>query len=282
MNDFRAFLGGFKIKYRTQYNRELSASIVEAGGLAPPQMALYDGVSIERGEVVLYEGYLKQLRETGETNLNLDATNLLAYPTTKRLYHQLINYPQEVIPIMDQVLRDIMVESVDEEFEAAQNRLAEGLIGEIELKQVEAEVREVENRVFKVRPFAGERTVNMRDLNPGGESGERPSGVATLSLCLVTETYRRHRQARQRQGLGDPRDPGYSGHDSRFVCVSAILHFVRKSSVCVVKGVYSSSPQHSSAAWCASTRSRWTLIGVGSRNPIDARATFATARARCL
>ncbi|RSH87103.1 hypothetical protein EHS25_003592 [Saitozyma podzolica] len=167
MNDFRAFLGGFKIKYRTQYNRELSASIVEAGGLAPPQMALYDGISIERGEVVLYEGYLKQLRETGETNLNLDATNLLAYPTTKRLYHQLINYPQEVIPIMDQVLRDIMVESVDEEFEAAQNRLAEGLIGEIELEQVEAEVREVENRVFKVRPFAGERTVNMRDLNPG-------------------------------------------------------------------------------------------------------------------
>jgi DNA replication licensing factor MCM4 len=181
MNDFRAFLGGFKIKYRTQYNRELSASIVEAGGLAPPQMALYDGVSIERGEVVLYEGYLKQLRETGETNLNLDATNLLAYPTTKRLYHQLINYPQEVIPIMDQVLRDIMVESVDEEFEAAQNRLAEGLIGEIELKQIEAEVREVENRVFKVRPFAGERTVNMRDLNPGGESSEATRRDAAFS-----------------------------------------------------------------------------------------------------
>jgi hypothetical protein len=41
---------------------------------------------------------------------------------------------------------------------------------------VEGELAEVEGRVFKVRPFGGERCVNMRDLNPGGRSGLRVGG----------------------------------------------------------------------------------------------------------
>jgi DNA replication licensing factor MCM4 len=169
MNDFRTFLREFKIKYRTLYNANLAKSIVDAGGVAPPTMSLYDGVSAERGEVVLYEGYLRQLRETGQTNLNLDATNLLAYPPTKRLYHQLVNYPQEIVPMLDQVLKDVMVEQIDEEIEMVQARYEDGDAGERELRELKDEVVEVENEAYKVRPFAGERTVNMRDLNPGGE-----------------------------------------------------------------------------------------------------------------
>jgi DNA replication licensing factor MCM4 len=169
MNEFRSFLRGFKLKYRANYNTTLSKQIVEAGGFAPPPMALYDGLTSAQGEGVLYDRYLKQLRETGQTNLNLDALNLLSYPPTKKLYHQLVNYPQEVIPIMDQVLRDVMIENAEEELESVQNKYADGLVGELEVNMVEEEVKELEGRVFKVRPFGGEKTVNMRDLNPGGE-----------------------------------------------------------------------------------------------------------------
>ena len=169
MNDFRSFLRGFKVKYRAAYNTTISKQAVEAGGLAPPPMPLYDGLLPAQGEQVLYERYLRHLRETGQTNLNLDALNLLAYPPTKKLYHQLVSYPQEVIPIMDQVLRDVMIESAEEELEAVQAKLADGQVGELDVRVVEEEVREVEGRVFKVRPFGGEKTINMRDLNPGGK-----------------------------------------------------------------------------------------------------------------
>ena len=177
MNDFRNFLRGFKPKYRAIYNTNLAQTRIESGGIAPASMPLYDGLPVHKAEDVLYERYLKQLRETGQTNLNLDAVNLLAYPPTKRLYHQLVNYPQEVIPIMDQVLRDVMIETAEEELEVAQNRFAEGAMAELNLRVLEEEVREVEGRVFKVRPYGGERTVNMRDLNPGGESGTVPRSL---------------------------------------------------------------------------------------------------------
>ena len=170
MNDFRSFLRGFKIKYRATHNTSAANALIEAGGVAPPPMPLYDGLSTAQGEELLYEKYLRQLRETGQTNLNLDAINLLAYPPTKKLYHQLVNYPQEVIPIMDQVLRDVMIESAEDELEKVQAKLAEGAVSELQVSVVEEESREIEGRVFKVRPYGGEKTINMRDLNPGGES----------------------------------------------------------------------------------------------------------------
>jgi len=39
--------------------------------------------------------------------------NLLAYPPSKKLYIQLTKYPQEVVPAMDQVLKDLMLELAD-------------------------------------------------------------------------------------------------------------------------------------------------------------------------
>lgn len=169
MNDFRQFLRGFKPKYRATYNAQQAKITVDNGGAAPPSMPLYDNLPAARAEVVLYEEYLVQMRQTGESVLNVDAINLIAYPPTKRLYHQLINYPQEMVPIMDQVLKDVMTEMADEELEKCRTKRAEEQISELELKQMEEEVREVEGRVYKTRPFGGEKTVNMRDLNPGGE-----------------------------------------------------------------------------------------------------------------
>lgn len=52
-----------------------------------------------------YVNQLNNIIELGLTNLNLDAKNLLSYPSTRKLYYQLINYPQEIIPIMDHTIK---------------------------------------------------------------------------------------------------------------------------------------------------------------------------------
>jgi DNA replication licensing factor MCM4 len=75
MTLFRGFLLGFKPKYRVQYDRSLN--------LRPMSLP-----NPEAGERVLDEEYLRRMRITGETNLNLDMVNLTAYPLAKKLYGQ--------------------------------------------------------------------------------------------------------------------------------------------------------------------------------------------------
>jgi DNA replication licensing factor MCM4 len=148
MKLFREFLRGFKPKYRVAHDRDLGLRV---RGFATP----------EEGEVLVYEGYLRQMRQTGETNLNLDMVNLLAYPPCKKLYPQLMKYPQEVVPAMDQVLKDLMLETADMDQQAGMQGMqgAEG----------DEEITEIMGKVYKVRPF-GMTAVNMRELNPTGES----------------------------------------------------------------------------------------------------------------
>jgi len=146
MRLFRDFLKGFKPKYRASYDRE--------NGLKTRPFSTPD-----EGEVVLYESYFRRMRQTGETNLNLDAVNLLAYPPAKKLHTQLFKYPQEVIPAMDQVLKDLMLDV------AEQDQLAGigGMVG----REGDEEIAEILGRIYKVRPF-GLLSINMRNLNPSG------------------------------------------------------------------------------------------------------------------
>ncbi|KAI0664107.1 MCM-domain-containing protein [Cubamyces menziesii] len=144
MKTFREFLRGFKIKYRIAYDRERG---LRTRVLSTP----------EEGEFLLYEGYLRRMRQTGETNLNLDMINLAAYPPSRKLQSQLVKYPQEVIPAMDQVLKDLMLELAEEDQQAGM----EGMRG----TEGEEEIAEIMGKVYKIRPF-GLPSVNMRDLNP--------------------------------------------------------------------------------------------------------------------
>ena len=41
-----------------------------------------------------------------QTNLNLDLQDLEAYPPTKKLSRWMRTYPQEVVPMCDQVLKE--------------------------------------------------------------------------------------------------------------------------------------------------------------------------------
>ncbi|KAJ9096344.1 hypothetical protein QFC21_005164 [Naganishia friedmannii] len=176
MNQFRDFLINFKPKYRAAYNKKARDEILaeqdtlgsslgfgmdqtSAASRVPAPNPLYDNLSREKAEEKLYIRYLTIMRKTTQSNLNLDSMNLLAYPPSKKLYHQLIAYPQEVIPIMDQVLKDVMIELCEDAWGSLQDGLERDMLQE--------EANEMQGRIYKVRPFGGEKTVNMRDLNPG-------------------------------------------------------------------------------------------------------------------
>jgi DNA replication licensing factor MCM4 len=146
MKLFRDFLKGFKPKYRVAADRDR--------GLRTRTFA-----SPDEAEVILYESYMRRMRQTGDTNLNLDMGNLLAYPPCRKLHGQLQKYPQEVVPAMDQVLKDLMLETADMDQQAGM----EGMRGD----EGDAEIADIMGRVYKVRPF-GLQAVNMRELNPTG------------------------------------------------------------------------------------------------------------------
>ena len=54
------------------------------------------------------------MRQARETNLNLDVVILLAYPPWKKLRSQLLKFPQEVIPAMDHVVKDLVLEVAEQ------------------------------------------------------------------------------------------------------------------------------------------------------------------------
>ncbi|KAG6846411.1 hypothetical protein C0991_003489, partial [Blastosporella zonata] len=59
------------------------------------------------------------MRQMGDTN---DMVNLLAYPPSKKLY----KYPQEVVPAMDQVLKDLMLELAEQDQQTGMEGMKDG------------------------------------------------------------------------------------------------------------------------------------------------------------
>lgn len=146
MEMFRSFLRGFRLKYRWAHAKKNGMPLPPAATANPAE-----------GERLVYEGYLRRMRITDQTNLNLRISDLEAYPPSKRLKMQLIRYPQEMVPIMDQVLKDEMLEMAYED----QKEGRDGMGGDIGLAEIEL----METKLYKVRPY-GADAINMRDLNP--------------------------------------------------------------------------------------------------------------------
>jgi DNA replication licensing factor MCM4 len=145
---FRKFLRDFKRKYRMRMDNEF---------VAPGQ-----------GEELVYVEMLKQMRDLETTNLNLDVQNLKAFPPTKKFYHQLHAYPQEIIPIMDTCVKDEMLEY---------------------LEAIGAHAEEYDQclvRGYKARPFNVEKSINMRDLNPEGMSTVDTDEKYCLNRCQIS------------------------------------------------------------------------------------------------
>lgn len=169
MSSFKNFLLNFSKKYRLRADNVPEDEIRAMGDIVNEKE---------------YVNLLKDLRRMGLQGLNLDVKNLLAYPATVKLYHQLENYPQEVIPIMDQGIKDILTEFAAEEMLQIQRTMAvrntnrkrrsstqplqSSDPGTLTTQNMEVPnlVEEIEQQSFKVLPFGMEKSVNMRDLDP--------------------------------------------------------------------------------------------------------------------
>jgi DNA replication licensing factor MCM4 len=180
LSAMKDFLYNFQRKYRMIQDGELDE------GLNLP--ADHPAMAKE------YVDMMKTMLELGVTPLNLDARNLKAYPGTRKLWHQLQAFPSEIIPLMDVAIKDVMIE------------LAERRMAELRLQHSQAQrgnpsrvrdssslppmlssdaptpggqspaapafdipdlVKEVDQKTYRVRPFGLDKTINLRELNPG-------------------------------------------------------------------------------------------------------------------
>lgn len=178
-----------------------------------------------------YVNMMGNMRQLGVTGLNLDVRNLKAYPATLKLWHQLQAYPHEIIPLMDQSIKDLMVEQAEaemNELHSQQQQKAQGRTrarvgssvppvpsSEIDGPAVEVQqgaavpdlVRDVETRTYKVKPFGLDKPINMRDLNPNGQ--------LYLARRRPLVNANRYGQNGQHQGPSHPNYPGHTGHEDR-------------------------------------------------------------------
>lgn len=166
MSAFKNFLYNFATKYR-----------LWADGASEDETRIL-GEAAEKRE---YITMLNDMRRLGMTTFNLDARNLKAYPLTLKLWHQLLAYPQEIIPLMDQTVKDVMVDLALKEMDALRSenqrgaqrdRRGQSILtsdGVVPAADVPDLVGEVEAVSYKVLPFGLDKSVNMRDLDPAGK-----------------------------------------------------------------------------------------------------------------
>jgi DNA replication licensing factor MCM4 len=175
---FGDFLRNFQRKYR----------MIKDGDLDENETVTSDDPGYARE----YVDMMKAMLEFGITTLNLDMKNLQAYPPTQKLWYQMQNFPEEIIPIVDTVIKDVMLDlaerkareerqEVMQQFNAAQtsrtrdssslppvpssDALPSGGLQEA-LASLPNRMDEVADKTYRVRPFSLDNTINLRDLNP--------------------------------------------------------------------------------------------------------------------
>ena len=177
MSSFKNFLYNYARKYR-----------LWADGATEDETRAMGSYADEKEYITM----LNDMRQLGVAGLNLDIRNLKAYPATLKLWHQVQAYPQEIIPIMDQSVKDVMIDLAQKEMQTLRSQRTtqrqvprerdsssapppppSSDVGNLDADrnpQVDVPnlVAEVESRSFKVLPFGMDKAVNMRDLDPKG------------------------------------------------------------------------------------------------------------------
>ena len=173
------FLRNFQKKYRMI----MDGTLEEGSNLS----ADHPGLTKE------YLEMMKTMLDLGVTPLHLDVRNLKAYPPTRKVWYQLQNFPEEMIPIMDMAVKDVMIELAEErmnEMRAQQRQTQRNArtgnesslppmpssdidslgapspapaVGPADIPDL---VREVDSKIYRVRPFGLDNTINLRDLDP--------------------------------------------------------------------------------------------------------------------
>ncbi|KAF5003786.1 hypothetical protein FDECE_9681 [Fusarium decemcellulare] len=174
---FKDFLRNFTQKYR-MYRDGVSDAEVQA---APD------------AESKPYMEALENMLLLGAQRLYLNCSDLNLYPPTRKLFHQLQAYPQEIVPIMDQSVHDMMVELARAEtlrtrpsqssagHQASQQSTqssepvfpssdrpeeAPTPLTQPDHQQQASLEDQVASSLYLVRPYGLDKTINLRDLNP--------------------------------------------------------------------------------------------------------------------
>ena len=137
---------------------------------------------------------LENMLLLGTTRLYLDISDLNLYPPTRKLWHQIQAYPQEIVPVMDQSVHDMMVELARAEI--LRTRASQSSAGEVQTPQTNPQSSEpvfpssdrpeepptprpqqqepsledqVSSSIYVLRPFGLDTVTNLRELNPAGK-----------------------------------------------------------------------------------------------------------------
>ena len=170
MSRFKDFLLNYQKKYRMWVDGATEEETSQPGS---------------GGSERVYVELLKNMRELGVGTLNLDAGNLKVYPSTTKLWYQLQAYPHEIIPIMDQAIKDLICDQAEEEMNRLRSEqpqrqrtrrgssvpaapTSDSNVHSDPMNQIPDLVMEAETRVYKVKPFGLDSSINLRDLNPNG------------------------------------------------------------------------------------------------------------------
>ena len=114
----------------------------------PGHRKISEGTSLkgELGELeTLYSELFRKIYLTESCVFNLDMMNLFYYQPTRNLYHQLIKFPQEIVPLMDVVVNEIFADTFHPQ---------------------PSEHTQLPPEPIQVRPFNCGKSANMRELNP--------------------------------------------------------------------------------------------------------------------
>lgn len=178
------FLMNFERRYRMAKEGEINA---------------HEDLSTDHpGKTKEYVEMMQAMLSLGVTALNLDLKNLKSYPSTIKLWHQMQDYPDEIIDLFDNTIKDCMIELAEKRMQEMRrertrngskgSRLrqsssiplapssdadaagAQAAGGAQDFADMPDLVREVESKVYRVRPFNLDKSINMRDLNPKGLS----------------------------------------------------------------------------------------------------------------
>lgn len=176
---FGDFLRNFRKKYRMMKDGEIQSTT--------------DLPADHPGSEREYIDMMKMMLDFGVTALNLDMRNLKAYPPTTKLWYQMQNFPEEIIPIVDTVIKDVMIELAEKKMHdqrqeiiqqqnTRQQRESSSLppmpSSDIDNQQTTNGmaaalaalpnlVDDTQNKIYRVRPFGLDETINLRELNPG-------------------------------------------------------------------------------------------------------------------
>ncbi|KAI1108345.1 cell division control protein 54 [Nemania sp. NC0429] len=170
---FKDFLRNFTKKYR-MWHEGMSAEETDADPTATSKP---------------YWDELQNMLVLGQRILYVDIRDFKLYPPTRKIWHQIQHYPQEIVPLMDQSVHDVMIELAQAEMSRQRSQsngasvTQRGSVPSSDMQFPSSErgdepvqsqraqqgptlEERVMDQTYMTRPCGLDEVINLRDLNP--------------------------------------------------------------------------------------------------------------------